>query len=605
MSLKESFTGLGHHGDHFPDPFIDMGTLAMPDTMRDALEWAEYLAYSSSTYRSAMERVVSYFLTDIQLEDVEDAERKKWEDLLYNTIGIMNILQQRLRNRVFYGNDFASLIYPFQRFLVCPSCGSQYRLSTVYEDREFSFSWSNFEFHASCPSCHYRGAFKVDDKPSDEMDRLHVKLWSPHNMEILHDLLTDETDYIWRIESDYKQQIQRGHLFHLERCSKPVLEAVKNNQLFRFNRGVIHHMKEPSLAGLRNRGWGIPPPLINFRQLWYVQVLHRYNEAIALDYVIPFRLITPAHGQSSQAGGQQMDPLNTINMGGFRNQVTSMIRRRRQDPASWQVLPFPVQYQLLGGEAQQLAPGELIDQGLEQLLNGMNVPVELYKGNLSAQSAPMAARLFESTWYHLIHDANEFLNWLADEISKVMQWPKPTLRLRPPTMADDMQKQMARLQLMMGQQISGQTGLDAMGLDWKQEQKRLAEEQREKAEMQSEMQEEMQEHGMAQQLAKGQPPQEGEQGAPQGGGAPAGGGQGPATQYLASMGENARVTPNQLQQTAESIAQELLGVPNSVRQSELDALNKQHPTLHTLVTNKLEELRGQARLQAGAQVYGV
>jgi hypothetical protein len=52
-------------------------------------------------------------------------------------------------------------------------------------------------------------------------------------------------------------------------------------------------MREDALAGVRNRGWGISRVLANFRQAWYVQVLHRYNEAIALDYVIPFRLITP------------------------------------------------------------------------------------------------------------------------------------------------------------------------------------------------------------------------------------------------------------------------------------------------------------------------
>jgi len=29
------------------------------------------------------------------------------------------------------------------------------------------------------------------------------------------------------------------------------------------------------------------------KQAWYLQVLQRYNEAIALDYIIPFRVISP------------------------------------------------------------------------------------------------------------------------------------------------------------------------------------------------------------------------------------------------------------------------------------------------------------------------
>jgi hypothetical protein len=83
-------------------------------------------------------------------------------------------------------------------------------------------------------------------------------------------------------------------------------------------------MKENTLAGVRNRGWGISRVLSNFRQAWYVQVLHRYNEAIALDYVIPFRLITPAPGPGS--ADQARDALLNLNMGGYMPQIQRMLR---------------------------------------------------------------------------------------------------------------------------------------------------------------------------------------------------------------------------------------------------------------------------------------
>jgi len=34
--------------------------------------------------------------------------------------------------------------------------------------------------------------------------------------------------------------------------------------------------------------WGVSRLATQFRQLWHIQVMQRHNEAIALDYMIPF-----------------------------------------------------------------------------------------------------------------------------------------------------------------------------------------------------------------------------------------------------------------------------------------------------------------------------
>ena len=112
-------------------------------------------------------------------------------------------------------------------------------------------------------------------------------------MEILWDPLTDDTSHVWKIPADYRKLLNEGNLYHLERANWEILDAVKNQQDLRFDNDVVYHMKEQALGGVHNRGWGISRVLSNFRQAWYVQVLHRYNEAIALDYVIPFRVLTP------------------------------------------------------------------------------------------------------------------------------------------------------------------------------------------------------------------------------------------------------------------------------------------------------------------------
>lgn len=616
--------GIANSESTFADPFNDYATTQMPTTMRSALWWSEYIWQVQGTYRMAMERIVSYFLTDIELGgEAGDDEKKKYKEFLNNQLYVMNFMGQVLRDRLCYGNAFASVIVPFRRYLQCPKTGDLYPLKVVYHNFDFVFN-DKFEFVATCPKTGWRGAWQVIDKPREESDHLILKRWSPHEIELLHDPYTDEVAYLWRIPEYYKRMIKDGNLFHLERASKQVLKAIKDNQLFRFNNDAIFHMKESTLAGIRNMGWGLPRSLVNYRQIWYVQVLRRQNEAVALDYIIPFRLITPGNSSGTGAGGiATHDPMSIYAAGDFRSQIRGMLSRRRRDPAGWQMLPFPVNYQMLGADAQQLAPTEMIKYGYETLLNETGAPVEFYNGSLSLQAAPVALRLFESTHRQIVTDANAFLQWMVNAISRIMSWELVDCSLTRVTIADDLQKQMSALQLMMGQQLSGTSGLAAIGYDWETEQKRIADEARKQQELQARQQEEMEQAGFAQQVAKGINPLAPPQGDPNaaaggGGAAPAGGGaamsggdpnaaaagagQSPVTAYIQSMSPNAMITPNDLQQAASDLSQQLLGLPEGVKDSELRKLKQFNPTLHSITRTKMDEIRSQMRMQGGAML---
>ena len=68
----------------FPDPFLDVASQNMPDTIRNALSWSEYIWNVFGTYRMSMERVVSYFLTDIEIAgDVSDDEKSKYTEFSF------------------------------------------------------------------------------------------------------------------------------------------------------------------------------------------------------------------------------------------------------------------------------------------------------------------------------------------------------------------------------------------------------------------------------------------------------------------------------------------------------------------------------------------
>jgi hypothetical protein len=513
-----------------------------------------------------------------------------------------------------YGNSFTSVLPSFKRYLSCKKCYYEAPLRKIYDNKEFSFQWSNFEFHANCPRCGYTGEWTHIDRRTGEGGEFYIKRWNPHEIELLWDPYTDQTAYIWQIPEDYRKMVREGHLYHLERANWEIIQAVKNNNHLLFEKDVIYHMREDALAGVRNRGWGISKVLANFRQAWYVQVLHRYNEAIALDYVIPFRLLTPAPGDKN-AG---TDPMLNFPMGNLAGRVNSMLQRRRRDPAGWNFLPFAVQYQALGGDATKLAPRELMDQGVEVLLNNIGVPVEFYKGSMQVQAAPVAIRLFESMHSSIPHNLNGFMRFVIKQASTLLSWETAKARLARPSHADDLQRAASKLQLMMGGQISQTTGLKSVGLEYREEIRRQMDDQRFQAEEQAHLEEEMQQSSQMEQMGQppagpgaapgaappGSPPAAGGAAPPPGGDPNAGPATGAAQSVTANLpiGPNQSTTPEEMLQRAQYLATQIMGMPESQKDSELIKLKKVSPALHGLVKAQIEDMRQQAKTQGGAQV---
>ena len=635
---------IGNSGDisqtsPFPDPFCDYASTVMPTSVEHAFRWCEFIALSQGVYKSAIDRVIAYFITDIEIENASKENKEKYLDYLNNTLGIYPILKQVALDLIVYGNFFVSVVQPFRRSLRCPNkdCGFEAPLKRIHGNKNFNYQWRRMEFHADCPYCGYRGEWSHVDRRSHEEDKLIVKRWSPYEIELIWDPYTEQVSHIWKIPQHYKRYINQGTLFHLERAPWEVIQAVKHGTNIEFDDEVLYHGKEETLAGVLNKGLGVSRMLSNFKQAWYLQVLHRYNEAIGLDYIIPFRVITPAP-RTGGSGGEMSDPLFTADLGGFTGQVNAMLANRRRDPTAWFTLPFPVQYQALGGDASQLAPYQLMQQAEDELLSAIGIPVQFYRGDMTVQAAPAALRLMESFWSYLTYLLNNLLQWLCNRISTALSWDEVSVKLTRPSYADDLNRQLAVLQLMLGGQISQTTGLRrGAGLDFAAEQRLMIEEQKFMAEESQEAQEQLEAAGLADQMASGAMggpggaapggmPPTGAMPEPGAGGqvppaqpgaaagaAPMGGGGGapPTTPQQAAVpmdpvqavmaqipvGAEQGMTPPELDSIANTIAQQIYGLPPGLRQSALRQLKDRSTTIHALVKSILQSLDSQAEAQ--------
>lgn len=471
--MNPTLDGYGSGLDHVPgigpfaDPWRDMASLAMPTTMPMALRYCEYIILNDGTYQQALNRCLSYFITDLDISETDDVRKEEWEEFFDDKIGIRNMLQIAGLDLACYGNGFFSLLPIPKWHLVC-RCGASHPIRVVHDNKVFRWSWSNLKPHAFCPSCNYEGEWKMVDRSAKNADSFVLKRWNPHEMEILWDHLTDQTAYIWRIPDDYRRLLKKGDIFRLENTSKEVIDAVRENCHILFEKDVVYHMKEQCLAGIRNRGWGLSKVLTNFRQAWQVQVFRRQNEAIGLDYVVPNRLVTP-----ETASNSNVDPMQNFSLGDARAQFLAMMAMSRKDPARWNFLPFPVKYQTLGGDANNFAPVELLNNASETLLNNIGVPVDFYKGTMQAQVFPVAARLFEATHASIPHNLTGLLNFIARQASKFLRWEPIGVKLARPSHADDIQRQAARLQLMLqGAGVSPSTAFKGLGLEFRDEKKK-------------------------------------------------------------------------------------------------------------------------------------
>lgn len=561
--MAPSFLGQGGTSysqlySQFPDPFYDYSSNIQPKDMKDVLKWAEYLWSRLGAWRMCSKRVVRYFLTDLNLTDGGEDELDKYKDFLTHTLKLMEALALLGDDFFAYGNSFSSLYIPFRRFLICPKCYLQRPISKV------KYTFHDLSFTSICPKCSYKGEFLHVDRRSMDQEKFKMIRWSPHDIRLRYHMLSGQTDYVWDIPTDFSEQVDKGIPFYVENTHWEVLKAVHKDESFKFNDGFIYHMKEPTLAGVQNRGWGIPSILYNFSQAYRIQILKRHDEALCMDYIVPFRVFSPASGSSQEA-----DPMMDMNMGDFSYKVQEMLAEHRRDPTSWHSIPFDINYQAIGGEATNLVPVDLMNQAIDELLNESGYPAEMYKGTIQVQAAPTALRLFQQTWTHLVAFNNDFIDWLLETIAISLNWERIRGKLQPVTLADDLEKRQLQLQLAAGQLISKSTALAPLGIKYPEEIEKIIQEDQQAARAQEKAQMEEQERQQAMSTMMGQDA------------ASMGGGMGGAT-------------PQDVQGDAQQMAQQLFGMDPTTRRRYITNLKHQDPNMHALVTAALDDMRQQA-----------
>jgi hypothetical protein len=145
----------------FADPFTDLASVVMPMSVPAMLRHAEFFANADATLRGAYERVVAYFLTDIVVDgELGEDERDKQKEYLIDRTGVIPFLFEHGLNHLVYGNAFLTASMAFTRYVKCPRCQVQYRLTEFQRNPKCSYRWSS-GVYGKCFACGYGGVFAV------------------------------------------------------------------------------------------------------------------------------------------------------------------------------------------------------------------------------------------------------------------------------------------------------------------------------------------------------------------------------------------------------------------------------------------------------------
>lgn len=614
------FTGVGNNSygrwaNKVTIPWQSLSRFVYPRTIEEMMAWAEEMWLHHGLYSQAIKKAVRYFMTEVEIygEDVDYKNRKKYAEVLADNYDVLEEASTVGDDFIGMGNSFTSMYIPFERDLQCPECSSIFPMMKMFE--EGYAHWSDLSFNGQCPASNCRRHVKykpLDRKAPDERLKPRIIRWPPQYMEIKQHPLSGRSQYRCDISKypELVEGIRNGDPLFLADTPWEFIEAVRVNQPLIFGENQIYQMRMPSLAvtepGLR--GWGLPLFMNEFETALLIIMLDKYTEAIAVDYLVPFRLIAPPKMQG------QEDPLMSIDMGGFMANVRRIIDEHRNNPTSFHTVPFPLEYQTLGGEASQLVPVELLEHFEKRLLHSMGIPEEFQSSSFQTAGPLIAFTMFERQWQFFANSLNKWLTWLANRQGELTNWESVRARLLPISVYEDPETRQVKLQGAAVRDISKGTAYRTFGIDYEYEQERIQEEDRAAADRQRELAKEMEESDInmgalqtppvgqvvmdeqaaqEQAAAGGMPPG----GAPAAGApmAPsAAGGMMPPAVGGASGVPGAK-NIDELMSNAQMIAQQLLTTEPTARRQQLIELKKTDETLHAQVSQYLTDMEQQAK----------
>lgn len=462
MSAEDNLTLLGRdrrRGTVYPSPFFDIAQTYMPPTVKELFRWCAYFFYKDPMIGAVVTKIAEYPVTDFVYNANSKHIRDGWKKLLEDELNLKPFLIEIGLDYFTYGNAFISINLPFVRWLRCPNkgCETLHKLT----DPKFEFKLKNFEFHFQCMGCKSQVVGEICDRPIRDRTGINFVRWDPKNIDIHYNPITGRSKYRYKIPNKIRRAISQGSKEILEDIPEIFLRALKMQRDIALSDQNLFHFKRPTLAE-QDMGWGKPLIIHSMGRMFYLYVLRRAQEAIALQRILPLEFIFPQ-------ANSQADPYQHVNLSTWQATVQTEIRKWRVDPNYISVVSVPLGFERLGGDGRALLLGPEIEVTNKEITGGMGVPIEFVFGGLSWSGSSVSLRTLENHFLMYRRLLLRFINWAKNRVRLYLGIADCEIGFTEFKMADDIQRKQIVIQLNAANKISDHTMLTELGFDYDDE----------------------------------------------------------------------------------------------------------------------------------------
>ncbi|TXH18845.1 MAG: hypothetical protein E6R03_01485 [Hyphomicrobiaceae bacterium] len=558
-----SFSGEDFSGSYMhSNPMFDFLSGFAPRNLKDLFKWAEYIFTDSPHISATVEKLALYSITEIRYLSEQPATVAKLRSVLEDDVGIYPAIRTVRRDGMIYGNSFTSLYMPFKRLAKCKNADCN--LIHSLDHLKYKYDSDKLTFSYVCPGCRESCVTHLDDikdVPIKDAKRIKIIRWDPKQITLDDDPITGQVDVYYKLHARLIEKIKKGSSIVINGIPPGFLRCVAKNEDFKFNRNEVFHLRNDPPAGL-DTPWGIPPVTSVLKQFYYTAVLRKANEAIALDHVVPFRVLHPAQVSGSS------DPIVNLNGSDWVRNTREEIKKWRRDPLHIMFSPTALGVTQMGGQGRSLMTLGEIQAAEENILAGLKVPREFIMGGLSVQVSPTALRMLENQLLAENHDSNRLLQWVVDKITRFMGYAKTKTSLTPFKFVDDAQQKALLLEMnaqykLLSRQFIG----EIFSIDTEEQDKARREEELREAKTALEHKRKLEDienslSAQATQMAQQQ-----------------------------QMGPGLAYDQQMVVGKADEVAQGLLQLPEGDRRSQLSDLQATDYVMYAVVIQRMEQLR--------------
>ena len=312
----------------YPSPFFDIGQTYLPTSIKQMFHWCRYYFSVNPLINAVIYKKAEYPVTDIRVDEPDQKTKEWWTNVIRHQLKLKTFNVEVGLDKNTYGNAYVQVFFPFKKHLKCNSCNKLTPVESV------PYKFINYNFRYTCPheGCGHgpQDAIVVDVNVKN-MQGIRLIRWNPEYVSPEYNEVTGDVRYYLELPPGIKSDITVGRKHVIETLPNIYLKAVKESKSLLIEKDNFIHLKRPTIAQ-KDMGYGIPMLLPVMKDAYYMQILRKAQESIALGHIVPLKIIFP------QASGATSDPFSVYSLDKWRTSIEGEINKWRQDcvaPDAW------------------------------------------------------------------------------------------------------------------------------------------------------------------------------------------------------------------------------------------------------------------------------